>query len=84
MTETACRRAAHFRQFRLPGGGQAVQEPRRAALGVALRECSAQARWPPARWPPLKSFAADELAGLAGMLKTRRQFAADLQRGAVV
>jgi hydrogenase maturation protein HypF len=34
LTETACRRVASLRQFRLPGGGQAVKEPRRAALGL--------------------------------------------------
>ena len=34
LTEKACRRAAHFRQFRLPGGEQAVKEPRRAVLGM--------------------------------------------------
>lgn len=30
----AFRRAAHFRQFRLPGGAAAVKQPRRTALGV--------------------------------------------------
>jgi hydrogenase maturation protein HypF len=32
--EGACRRIAHLRQFRLPGGGKAVEEPRRSAAGV--------------------------------------------------
>ena len=34
LTETACRRVAHLRQFRLPGGEQAIKEPRRAMLGM--------------------------------------------------
>ena len=34
VTDTACRRVARLRQFRLPGGEQAVKEPRRAALGM--------------------------------------------------
>ncbi|HXR05676.1 MAG TPA: hypothetical protein VN765_00005, partial [Candidatus Acidoferrum sp.] len=34
LTQTACRRLAHFRQFRLPGGERAIKEPRRAALGM--------------------------------------------------
>nr|MDQ2694658.1 carbamoyltransferase HypF [Pseudomonadota bacterium] len=33
-TRGGFRRAGHLRTFRLPGGGQAVREPRRAALGV--------------------------------------------------
>jgi hydrogenase maturation protein HypF len=34
LAGTACRRVARMRQFRLPGGEQAVKEPRRAALGM--------------------------------------------------
>jgi len=34
LTATGCERVARMRQFRLPGGEQAVKEPRRAALGM--------------------------------------------------
>jgi len=68
LTEKACRRAAHFRQFRLPGGEQALKEPRRAMLGM-LREVFGDIALDAPQSPPLQSFAADELPGLAAMLK---------------
>jgi hydrogenase maturation protein HypF len=68
LTEKACRRAAHFRQFRLPGGEQAIKEPRRAMLGM-LYEVFGDIALDAPKPPPLQSFAADELPGLAAMLK---------------
>jgi hydrogenase maturation protein HypF len=68
LTQTACRRAAHFRQFRLPGGEQAIKEPRRAALGM-LYEILGDNVFVSDGLPPVKSFTAAELAGLTGMLK---------------
>jgi len=69
LTETACRRVAHLRQFRLPGGEKAVKEPRRAALGM-LYEVFGEGAAAPGDLPPLKSFAAADLAGLTTMLKS--------------
>ncbi len=68
LTESACRRLAHFRQFRLPGGERAVREPRRAALGL-LYELKGESAFAEGGLPLMKSFAAGELAGLQGMLK---------------
>ena len=39
VTDKAVERVAHFRPFRLPGGDQAIKEPRRTALGL-LHELS--------------------------------------------
>ncbi|MGA2543834.1 MAG: carbamoyltransferase HypF [Verrucomicrobiota bacterium] len=57
LTETACRRVAHFRQFRLAGGEQAVKEPRRAALGM-LYELFGENALTVSNLPPMQSFAA--------------------------
>ena len=76
VTEGACRRVAHFRQFRLPGGEQAIKEPRRAALGVlyeldeANAECGVRSA-ESSDLPTMKSFSTGELGVLTGMMKTR-------------
>ena len=68
LTEKACQRVAHFRQFRLPGGEQAVREPRRAMLGM-LYEVFGEDALASRESPPMKSFAAADLPGLTGMLR---------------
>jgi hydrogenase maturation protein HypF len=69
VTGTGCERVAHFRQFRLPGGEQAVKEPRRAMLGM-LYEVFGEEALAGAGSPPLQVFAAGEVPVLAGMLRT--------------
>jgi hydrogenase maturation protein HypF len=68
LTEKACRRAAHFRQFRLPGGEQAIKEPRRAMLGM-LYEVFGESALAARESPPLQSFAAADLPALTAMLR---------------
>ena len=68
VTETACERVAHLRPFRLPGGDQAVKEPRRAALGL-LYELFGDAALEMKRLPPLKSFSSAELTTFKTMLQ---------------
>lgn len=69
-------RAAHLRTFPLPGGEQAIKEPRRCAVGL-LYECLGEAAFDSARrtlrerldLAPLKSFLPAELSILKTMLQ---------------
>jgi hydrogenase maturation protein HypF len=65
--EESFQRAAHFRQFRLPGGDVAVKEPRRTALGV-LYELWSEKVISDRRLAPIASFSDNEMAVLAQML----------------
>jgi hydrogenase maturation protein HypF len=65
VTETACERVASLRQFRLPGGDQAVKEPRRTALGL-LYEQFGEAAFSMSELAPVAAFSPVEL----GLLKT--------------
>jgi hydrogenase maturation protein HypF len=65
--EESFQRAAHFRQFRLPGGDAAVKEPRRTALGV-LYEIWTDDLISDRRLAPIASFSNSELTVIAQML----------------
>jgi len=68
ITPTACERVAHLRPFRLPGGDKAVQEPRRAALGL-LYEFMGDLAFTRDDLPPVGMFSATERAALKTMLQ---------------
>jgi hydrogenase maturation protein HypF len=61
-------RVAHFRTFRLPGGETAIQEPRRAAMGL-LYEIFGPALFAMKELAPVASFTAPELTLLHQMLE---------------
>lgn len=70
VTESSFRRAAHFRTFGLPGGENAIREPRRAALGL-LYELLGDALFAMTDLPALQSFSPRELGILKRMLNQR-------------
>jgi hydrogenase maturation protein HypF len=61
-------RTAHLRSFPLPGGEQAVKEPRRCALGL-LYECFGNRAFEMVELPPLQAFSPQELKVLQTMLQ---------------
>ena len=68
VTPTSSRRVARFRQFRLPGGDQAVKEPRRIALGL-LYEVVGDVAFGRGDLPSVSAFEPNELRTLAAMLR---------------
>ena len=70
VTAGAVERVASLRPFRLPGGKAAIQEPRRAALGL-LFEMFGDAIFERLDLPPVAAFTATELGLLRTMLSRR-------------
>ena len=68
VNDTSFERIAHLRTFRLPGGEQAVREPRRAALGL-LYEIYGDALFAMEDLAPLRAFSAQERAVMQTMLR---------------
>jgi hydrogenase maturation protein HypF len=67
VTDRRCDRRAALRTFALPGGEQAVKEPRRSALGLLFEVFGEEAlTW--SHLPPVAAFAAGDLKVLAGLL----------------
>lgn len=69
-TPTVYHRVASFRTFPLPGGEQAVKEPRRTALGL-LYDMMGDAVFDDDSLPPVGAFTPAELATLRQMLTKR-------------
>lgn len=67
VTPDGFERVAHLRPFRLPGGEQAMREPRRAALGL-LYEFLGEEAFTLARLPTPGAFSETELRTLRQML----------------
>jgi hydrogenase maturation protein HypF len=67
VTNENVERIAHLRSFRLPGGDQAVKEPRRTALGL-LYEISGDKVFEQKKLAAVAAFSASELAALKTML----------------
>ena len=67
VTETCCERVGHFRQFPLPGGEAAIQEPRRAALGL-LFELYGEGAQQKKEIPTVGAFTDSEVALLQRMM----------------
>jgi hydrogenase maturation protein HypF len=68
ITAQGWRRVAHLRTFRLPGGDQAIKEPRRAALGL-LHEMLGPAAFDRPGTPVADAFAPEELRTIRTMLE---------------
>jgi hydrogenase maturation protein HypF len=70
VTDKSIERIAHLRPFPLPGGEQAVKEPRRAALGL-LYEMFGDTVFERKELAPVAAFSKAELAALETMLEKK-------------
>jgi hydrogenase maturation protein HypF len=70
VTEAGFQRVAHLRTFGLPGGDQAVRQPRRTALGL-LYELFGDELFTMQHLAPLQAFAPAELAVVQRMLQKK-------------
>ncbi|MGE5357385.1 MAG: carbamoyltransferase HypF [Bacteroidales bacterium] len=69
VTEEACTRRAFLRTFALPGGDQAVKEPRRSALGALVEAFGSETLgWSDV--PSVAAFTERERTVLAGLVKS--------------
>jgi hydrogenase maturation protein HypF len=68
VTAEGFERVGHFRPFRLPGGEVAIQEPRRAALGL-LYELFGERAFELRDLAPVRAFSSQEFSILQKMLK---------------
>ena len=68
VNEKSFDRVAHFRPFRLPGGGASIKQPRRTALGV-LYEIFGESVFEQKDLIPVQNFSKSELALLQQMLE---------------
>ena len=66
-TGATFQRVAHLRTFRLPGGEQAIKEPRRAAIGL-LYELFGDALFAMEECAPVRAFSSRERRIIQGML----------------
>jgi hydrogenase maturation protein HypF len=69
-TRETFKRVAHLRTFHLPGGEQAIKEPRRTALGV-LYELYGDALFAMRELAPVSAFSSQELEILRTMLQKK-------------
>lgn len=67
VTASRVERVAYLRPFRLPGGEQAIREPRRAALGL-LYGMLGEEVFNHTELPPLRAFKPGELRALRALL----------------
>ena len=83
VTDAACERIAHLREFRLPGADRAIKEPRRSALGLVY-EMFGDAAFDFDAPPFLRGMWNNEFPTLAADVKSENQFTDYFQCGAIV